>query len=471
MKTNILFFSVCLRMLKFTKIMLVLPGLLFLSCETIEIEEPNFQLTSKTVFSEDATAESAMVGIYSNMLGTAGFMSGGRQSIVSLTGLSADEFLNFSFTADQAQFFNNALQSDNSILVSNLWDEAYFYIYQSNALLEGLAESEGLTPEVKERLQGEALFIRAFCYFYLVNLFGEVPLVLSTDYRSNILLERSSVEQVYQIIHSDLSEAVEWLPDDFGFSGGERVRPTSWAARAMLARVELYRSNWEEAEKLATEVIEHTQLFDLSDDLNEVFFANSKEAIWQLKPNIPNFNTNEAATFYLNFPPFHVSLQENLVEGFASGGEREEAWIDSLVTAAQTYYFPTKYKVNYDPVLSEYSMVLRLAEQYLIRAEARAQQGKIQLALHDLNVIRRRAGLDPYEDGQQEQILEHIYQERRLELFSEGHRWLDLKRTGRAGEVLGSYKQEWQSTDVLYPIPQRELERAPNLGQNPGYNI
>ena len=126
-----------------------------------------------------------------------------------------------------------------------------------------------------------------------------------------------------------------------------------------------------------------------------------------------------------------------------------------------------------DPV-TEYYTVLRLAEQYLIRAEARAQQ-KINLpgAISDLNLIRNRAGLDSLSPTlNQQQVMAAVAQERRVELFAEwGHRWLDLKRTGQISAVFNTipYKSQYQPFQQLYPIPLGELQNDPNLRQNPGY--
>src|SRR5699024_9452423 len=124
--------------------------------------------------------------------------------------------------------------------------------------------------------------------------------------------------------------------------------------------------------------------------------------------------------------------------------------------------------------ISEFSMVMRLAEQYLIRSEARTQLGKLTGAIADLDKIRKRANLDliinlkPSID--KGTLLDSIQVERQRELFSEwGHRWLDLKRTGTVSEVLSTKKSFWEDTDALYPIPEEERSKNPNLTQNIGY--
>ena len=139
--------------------------------------------------------------------------------------------------------------------------------------------------------------------------------------------------------------------------------------------------------------------------------------------------------------------------------------------AGSTLYYPFKYKVMSGTNLTEYYITLRLAEQFLIRAEARAQQGNISGAKTDVNVIRTRAGLPNTTANDKGGLLNAIEQERRIELFAEwGHRWFDLKRTGRATTVLGSLKPAtWQPTDELWPIPQSQINLNPSLTQNNGY--
>jgi hypothetical protein len=137
-----------------------------------------------------------------------------------------------------------------------------------------------------------------------------------------------------------------------------------------------------------------------------------------------------------------------------------------------TYVYPTKYKTktaSSDPV--EYNVIFRLAEQYLIRAEARIQQDRYADAQSDLNLIRSRAGLPKTTASDKPTLLNAIESENRSEYFAEwGHRWFDLKRWGKVDTVLSTLKfPNWQSTDVLYPIPLTEIQRNPALTQNPGY--
>lgn len=444
-------------------------SLFFSSCKDfIEVDLPITQQATGTVYTNDETSISVLNGIYSRMISSSGFASGHLNSITFRAGMSADEFMNFN--PSNEEFSKNALTINNSI-VNILWKEPYDYIFTANAVVEGLSSTEGVTEGVKKQLEGEAKFIRAFCYFYLVNLFGDVPLHLTTDFRNNSVASRTSKLDVYNQIILDLKDAQSLLSDDYSFSGGERTRPNQTTATSLLARVFLYTKDWVNAEAETTAVIDNPEAYSLPEDLNDVFLANSTEAIWQLAPTQPGFNTNEARVFILTAPPTNAALNDEMLDVFESGDGRKTSWVNSFTEGTDIWYYPFKYKVPGGDNVTEYSMIFRLAEQYLIRAEARAEQGNIIGAQFDLNTIRNRAGLPNTTANDKASLLLAIEQERRVELFAEwGHRWLDLKRTNRADIVLDPIKApDWQSTDVLYPIPERETTTNPNVTQNEGY--
>jgi hypothetical protein len=441
----------------------------------VDIEAPANQLVTGNVFSNDATAVSAVTGIYSTMMQDYGFAS---IAMTAYAGLSADELIDFSNSNDQSEFYFNSISQSNAVL-KDFWGAIYQYIFAANAIIEGLSSSSPVGDNVKRQLVGEAKFIRAFCHFYLVNLFGDVPLILSTDYRSNSVKARTPGSEVYQQIILDLKDAQSLLLNDYSVSNNERLRPNRWAATALLSRVYLYTKDWTNAELEATSVINNTSLFDTV-PMNNVFLKNSREAIWQLQPVKPDQDTWEGRFFILNTSPVgagvtSVTLSDQLVRSFEAGDKRKTNWIDSFTTGSQTYFYPFKYKIKDGTSNAEYYMVLRLAEQYLIRAEARAELGKSN-AVDDLNVIRRRAGLPDYSGGLDKTSLSNaIYNERRIEFFTEwGHRWLDLKRTKRIDAVMTAVTPlkggvSWKSNHQLFPIPQSEIESNKNLIQNPGY--
>lgn len=445
------------------------------SCsDFLDVGTPSTQIARQDVYQDDAAAISTINGIYSEMMLSSGFASGGVSSVTLLAGRSADDFINHS-NSQTAEFSSNNVTDNNTNLRSNLWSEAYRYIYFANSILEGLEQSQSVTSSVKQQLKGEALFVRAFCHFYLVNLFGDVPLLTGTDFRVNSEAHRSPSTEAYDQIVNDLATAKDLLAADYSFSANQRTRPNRWAASALLSRVHLYRKNWSEAEAEASAVIDNP-LYALEENLNAVFLKNSKEAIWQLIPHEGTINTREGALFILTATPTEVSLSNSLLQSFESGDLRNTEWVSSIDVNGNAYVYPYKYKIKSGAAISEYSMVLRLAEQYLIRAEARAQLDDPEGAIGDLDRVRLRAGLPLYQDTQpgmsKQEVLTAIESERRVELFSEwGHRWLDLKRTGRADEVLSIEKgTDWQPTDVLYPIPFSEIQNNRNLlPQNPGY--
>ena len=444
----------------------------FTSCKKfVDIPPPPTELVGQDAFNSDPSATAALVGIYSNMMSTTGFASGGPQSITQLTGASADEFINYSTDPNQGAFYKNDLISSNLIVGNNLWNEGYKLIYYANAVLEGLNSSTAISDSNRTQLIGEAKFIRAFCHFYLVNLFGDIPLITTTNYQLNAIAVRTPAHNVYVQIISDLKDAQSKMSPDYSFSYGERVRPNKWTAAALLARVYLYLQDWTNASIEATSIINNTSLYNLSPNLNTVFLANSEETIWQLMPVQPGFNTQEGKTFILTDAPQYVAITPDLLNAFESGDNRKADWLDSFTTNGLTYYFAYKYKVKASADLTEYSTVFRLSEQYLIRAEAEAQQNDLTNAAVDLNIIRSRAGLLNSTALSQSDLLAAISHERQIELFSEwGNRWFDLKRTHFADSVLGPIKGPgWQANDTLYPIPREEINKDPRLTQNQGY--
>lgn len=445
------------------------------SCQDyVEIDAPHQKIVSKTVFASDETAQSAMQGIY-NQLASAFFSSGGGASVTVLAGLSSDVVAPIhSYDRPYMELEQHEILPGNFRNL-NLWSSAYNIIYMTNSLIEGLENSSEVSTSLKNKLKGQAKFVRAFSYFYMVNLYGEVPLILSTDYTANAVAGVDNEELIYQQILSDLQSALEVLENTY--STGERTEINKNTATAFLARVQLFQQNWSQAEKLSSQIIEQSETYQILDDLNQVFLANSKEAIWQLSPigrgdNLTN--TLEGSNFVINpFLSFLANLKLN--DAFRDSFRAEDKRLSDWIAFQQGIgYYSFKYKIsNSTGEATEYSMVLRLAELYLIRAEARARQGDLDGAIEDINVIRNRAGLtkvsEVYPNITQEDLLDLILQERKHELFTEwGHRWLDLKRTGRAGEVFGNDPM-WQSTDVLYPIPETERIKDPNLPQNNGY--
>lgn len=440
----------------------------------MEVDPPVSQVTNAVVFQDDLTATAALTGIYNSFMNQSSFISGAPRSITALTGLSADELHHYDVNPPYIQFEDNALTADNDPVLK-IWQSMYSCLYQSNAVIEGLQSSPGLTRSIKKQLMGEALFARAYINFYLVNLFGDIPLSLSTDYADNAVLTRTSTTAVYASIVADLRSAQDSLADAYPSAG--KVRPNRMTATALLSRVYLYTGEWAKAETEATKLIT-SPLYKLEKNLGRVFLAHTTsaintEAIWQLLPLTPNtsgYNTYEGYYFALTAGGLYNKLRSDFINAFEANDQRKTNWIGTI----NGLYFPNKYKVRQNTTITEYKMMFRLGEQFLIRAEARAQQDKFigaDGAASDIDSIRMRAGLPATTATDKPTLMAAIEQERKVELFTEdGQRWFDLKRWNRATAVLSLIKPGWSTNDMLWPLPEAELNRNPYLRpQNDGY--
>ncbi|HVU95477.1 MAG TPA: RagB/SusD family nutrient uptake outer membrane protein [Puia sp.] len=466
-------------------------GVVMTGCKKfVQIGPPTTQLVTVGVFNSSAAATSAQLAIYIKMFQESWNMA-------QCTGLMSDELKNYSTSPTLVQYYTNALLPINN---PGPWKNAYSYIYQANAVISGLRQNKSIYAPIAVQLTSEAKFIRAFWHFYLTNLYGDVPLVLTTDYTVNRSMSRAPQAQVYRQIVSDLEDAYSGLNAEYVDASDttvttDRVRPTKSAAAAMLARVFLYTQKYDSAEIEANLVINNTSHYSLCTNLsaaagdNYVFQANSTEAIWQLAPPLPaNFFTYDGFDFYLKGAPTKGStnsatISSQLLSSFEPNDQRKVQWVGTRSVGSAKYYFPYKYqsynKSATDPSsVTEYTMMLRLAEQYLIRAEARIEEGNGSGAIADLNVIRERAGLPDYNGGSdKESLLAAILHERQIELFTEwGNRWLDLKRTGNSDGVMGgaggaceAKGGSWSSTDQLLPVPQSEISNDASMTQNTGY--
>lgn len=433
-----------------------------ISCtKWLEVEPPADQIIADQVFTSDLKAESAVSAVYAHIINGSGQHLSNK--LLSLyAGYASDELSHYSPNSGVRAFLSNNLLPSTS-LVGIMWRSAYETIYFSNVCIEGLSKSETISPGLRDRLIAEMKFTRAWQHFTLFQLYGEVPLILTTDYEANALAKRTDSSTFFKHIIDDLVEASTKLPDVF--DNGERIRPTYWAAQALLARVYLHQKRWIDAESAATNVISDSKFSSLP-AVDIVFKKESPEAIWQLKPQSSVLHIT--SDFVVTSTP-KVILTNNLVGGFAHNDLRRN-WIDSVVRNGTKYYYPAKYR-NITLDITEYLVVMRAAEQVLIRCEARAMQGKLASAVSDLNMIRQRAGLDPISATVGiDDLLQEIFDQRFLELWAEnGDRWLTLKRTNRALASLIPLKPEFREEDLFFPIPSSEIRNNPNMTQNPGY--
>jgi len=440
----------------------------------IDLDAPKTQIASSSVFKSNSTATSALLSIYSQI----NINYPLPLYLDEYTGLSSDEFTNYGSSQPKADLYrNNLLAKDGATLP---WSSLYNFIYQANAIIEGLESSTTISKPVKNQLLGESKFLRGYFYFYLTNLYGNVPLITTTDYTKNAAAGRVSSDLIYAQIVTDLNESQSllsnnWVDASDTTATNERIRPTKWAAAALLARTYLHMGLWQKAKDASDLVISNTNQFGL-ESLDNVFIANNREAILQVPPSSTSGYTWEGSTFILtNGPGTGITLSDQLMNSFEPNDNREVNWVGTNSFQGKNYYYPFKYKVKSgSPPSTEYTVLLRLAEQYLIRAEAEAQLNDLMNATKDLNVIRNRAGLSNTTAGTQPELLNAIQHERQVELFSEGFRWLDLKRTGSIDAVMGAITPlknggTWQSFQQYYPIPPKDALKDYNLVQTPGY--
>lgn len=458
-------------------------GLMFMalsmySCDKlIEIPSSPSSMTQEEQYSDSLTTLSAVTGVYAINNGGPGFAYNDAR-LTYLTGFSADE-LSSTLINDNQQFYNYTITPLNAG-PNSLWSSAYKAIYQVNAVIENVDGNNRLTQTFQNQVIGEMKVVRALYYFNLVNMFGAVPLVTSSDYATTSKLPRSAVEKVYSLILSDLQESSTLLSPNYPSAG--RARPNLYTAKALQAKVNLYLQNWQEAYNQADSIIRLGGYSLVSSGLSNVFLNGSSEAIWQLPGTLAFSNGVPDATTFVPYSAVVAAsyrITPFLIDAFEQNDQRKIDWIgvQNIPTNGedQTVYYPFKYKHRLSSETpAEDQMVFRLAEMYLIRAEAAAHLNQLDEAIADVNVLRSRAGLSqPLAAAglSQTEVLDIILHERQVELFCEwGNRWYDLKRTGKAAEILGAEKTGFSESALLYPVPKQQIDLNTALDQNQGYN-
>lgn len=475
---------------------LLLLTLGFASCEKyLEIPLPTNTVSGEGAYQSDNTVGAVSTNVFYAMYNGSTTFSG-TESIGYRTALYTDELQNLApaNTANQA-FYTNALVTTST----QQWTSLYKAIYYCNTALDGINHT---TANLQYRNQwvGELLFSRAYTYYYLVNLYGNVPLITGVDVLANNQIGRTPKNEVYQQIVADLKEAEKLLPVTYKNSYGldavasttitnVRARPNSYAASALLARVYLEQKDWVNAAASASVAISNTTLFQLVPPA-QTFLSTSKEMIWGLSPTGTGFvreysiynggipasvaaitGNNSMGTYGVS-----TALSESQVALFDQATDlRFSNWIKpvTVTTPAKTYYLPNKYKSNV--VGTEAIMTLRLAEQYLIRAEARARRDLLDDAKADLDMVRTRAGFTiPTAATEKGDVIAAVLKERQLELFTEfGFRFADLKRTETIDAVMAVVAPAkggtWETFMQYWPIPPADITSNPSLKQTPGY--
>lgn len=444
----------------FAKIIYLFLAISFASCEKYLDVQPKASISDDLPIFDKTSAETALRGVYS-ALSDGGYYGTSFQSIGYLSGD------NIQWTGSQSQiqeFINHNVNADNST-ISTAWNAIYRTINRANTVIRRVTDlqSESITTEQKNLIIGEAYFIRGLAYFDLARTWGGVPLITepTVNQKDNINIPRASLDATYTQVINDLNQAENLL-----LPTTDRHRATQKTVWALKARYYLYQKDWNKAEEYADKIL-------------------SDPAYVLVKPFAAFFTNDARATqesvfeiFYSNTEP---NNHRNQWQPQQRGGTRQWAPNDVFVALVndpliggnrnvlvakdnQNRWYGNLYYRN---PASDPSFVIRISEIFLIRAEAKAQQGnaKIEGAINDLNAVRERAGLPPTNALTSEEVLLAIENERRIEFALEPHRWFDLVRTGRAAEVLGVT----DATKLIFPIPAEQLAIDNALEQNPGY--
>ncbi|WP_034670073.1 RagB/SusD family nutrient uptake outer membrane protein [Chryseobacterium populi] len=386
---------------------------------------------------------------------------------------------NDSFTYGEFDFFT--IQSNNSLLGST-WKDNYVGIQQANIVLNRI---EGITMDqsLKNTRIGEMKFLRALMYFNLVRTFGDVPLVTkeTTDVNEYFGQGRTSVETVYNFIETELKSAVDLLPA----VASQKGRVSKGAALGILGKVLMTRNKYPEALPYLQQI--EPLGYSLLPDVTKIFDPSNKnnaEIIFDVQFTSGLSGNTEGSQAYQMFSPSgfvsgakgHNLPTKEVYNIFASGDSRRNAFIG--LTPSGVPYSKKLVKTS-DAVADGGSnvVVLRLADVYLLMAECYAKANDFSNSNLYLNKIKTRAGLNPVNFTDQQQLTDEIALERRKELVGEGHRWFDLVRTGKAVTVMTAHFQNTpgyntaviKDYNLLMPVPQGQINTDPAIKQNPGY--
>jgi hypothetical protein len=365
------------------------------------------------------------------------------------------------FTGDR-EVSIRAIQPSNGE-VGGIWSSSYVGINRVNYILDALPRVSDMSDAQKASTRGQMLWLRGLYYSILVKYYGGVPLVdkptQSVD-SASINLARATRDATFAFLIKDLEEAATLLSPTR--SAG---RATQGAANALLARVYLEIGDHAKARDKATAVISNTayRLLTNFNSLWDLSNKNSTESIYEVQ-----FTTNNANSAAFWFAPTALGGRlgfaptPDLYNAFEAGDTRRDASITAHASGQRWGYKYRQIGPGTDNI-----PVLRLSEQYLIRAEANARLNAAAATVHaDINVVRNRAGLGNLAATvtSQSALLDAILQERRVEFAFEGFRFMDLRRHGKAQALLGISAEK-----LLWPLPQSERDVNPNLVQNPGY--
>jgi tetratricopeptide (TPR) repeat protein len=441
------------------KLLILLLVLVAESCNILDTEPVQY-ISDQASITDEKSAESALYGLYNKLQQGNYYGGAGFQGNIFLSGGDAVwtgtwDYLN--------HFVTHSAKSDN-VSIYDSWLAIYGTVNQANHVITKVPEivDPGFTEAERNTFLGEALFIRALAYFDLGRTWGNVPVVLNPTSSVHDFdgVKQSTQKQVYQQVLTDLDKAETLLSTTIN-----RNRVTKQTVQALKARVYLYNGDWDKAEQYATLLISSSDyaLVDWPTFLKNV---GTKESIFEL-----NFTTADPSSHYSNWTNAAGRAQwapnkglYELLTSPVTGGSRKSLIQNASTSSKLDYYIQLLW---WRPAGDNPTYILRIAEQYLIRAEARVKKSTPNLAgaLADLNAVRKRSELADSNASTASDILLAIENERRAEFAYEPHRWFDLVRTARVGTVLGVTDQnKW-----LFPIPYNDVQADKDLVQNPGY--
>jgi tetratricopeptide (TPR) repeat protein len=462
------------------------------SCNDFLTLQPEYQINEVSFYKNAQDFETALTGTY------AGLQSLHDAAIVYLGDLSTDnaEIRWTSPTVAETELDEMNPTPANGFL-NTVWTTCFATIARSNNILSRL-DAVNLTDAQKKQFRGESLFLRAYSYFYLVRLFGNVPIVEVAFRSPNEIMAfdmtRKPASEVYNLIISDLIEAASVLN---GVTVASKSQASVGAAKTLLGKVYLTTKQYEQAKKVLKEVIDQ-KTYTLQPDYRKLFTNGNDElpeSIFEIK--YLSGNVGEGNSFSSIFTParfdmaiFPGNMQGSgrvlptvqMVNAYQPGDLRKAASVGDSVRLVTGRYEKERYGLKFVDFTTGIVgdggvnfISLRYADVLLMYAEALNETGNTHEALTYLNMVRTRAGLQPRSGLSKAEMTLALEEEKRVEFFLEGHRWFDLVRTGRLQTVMNKYFQDnglkftVADHEVLMPIPLREIDINPNLGQNPGY--
>ena len=456
--------------MKNLKCLFIAAALGFTACDSVLEVEPVSDILAENFYSNAAGAEAALMNCYNYIQNPV------TQNFIAVPLIMSDEAImtrGGNFTRHH-NFVPTSVQGN----VGDMWREMYFAVQACNDVLGNVPTIDDPALET-DRVMGEAYFLRGMAFFYLTRLYGKIPLVTEASKSANtdFNVGRSEIVDVYAQIISDLTEAEELLPAP----SSNRARASKGAARAMLAKVYLFRNvpgDYELALAETEEVMADSQ-YELVAGANyaslfEVGAQNTSETIFEIsyRPNtsVEGHGLDDETVPYPNNNP-RVAPTEKIIAAFNENPQ--DLRLPASLGEYDSIIYIRKYERNAPDEIARRTqannvIILRLADVILMRAECLNELGRTNEAIAFLNQIRARAGLAPTTAVSQAEVRLAIENERFLELAFEGHRWFDLVRTNRAVELLAP--RLFDADRILWPVPGRDIDLNPNLlPQNPSY--